>query len=199
MKNRSGHNKLHLGCGTVRLQDMWNVDIKPGPTVDECCDIRYLPYPDNSSEYMYASHVLEHISYLETPDVLKEWYRVLCAGGTIIIHVPDFNKIVDDYLNCHVEQTAPIGNNLSDRVMAYLRHKLLIKHRRIVPGFVGVIVGKPDTYEDLHKAVFNYRSLKELLIQAGFVCVKMLKPGDSYSVNDASKANVSMGVICRKP
>jgi len=45
-----------------------------------------LPFENNSQNYVYSSHCLEHI----TDDVgaLKEWHRVTRVGGYIIITVP---------------------------------------------------------------------------------------------------------------
>lgn len=49
-------------------------------------DGRTLPFPDESQDYVFASHVLEHIvDYL---NALREWYRVTKIGGFIIICVP---------------------------------------------------------------------------------------------------------------
>ncbi len=45
-----------------------------------------LPFEDNSLDYVYSSHVLEHIIQIE--QTLKEWHRVTKIGGHIIIVVP---------------------------------------------------------------------------------------------------------------
>jgi SAM-dependent methyltransferase len=46
----------------------------------------HLPFEDESQDYVYSSHCLEHISDFET--ALKEWHRVLKVGGHMIIVVP---------------------------------------------------------------------------------------------------------------
>jgi hypothetical protein len=49
-------------------------------------DGRTLPFPDNSQDYIFTSHVLEHI-----PDyrhVLRDWHRVIKTGGHVVINVP---------------------------------------------------------------------------------------------------------------
>lgn len=49
-------------------------------------DGRILPFGDESQDYVFASHVLEHI---ENPAAaIKEWHRVLKAGGYLVITVP---------------------------------------------------------------------------------------------------------------
>lgn len=45
-----------------------------------------LPFPDQSQDYVFASHVLEH---LDNPfGTIREWYRVLKLGGHLVICVP---------------------------------------------------------------------------------------------------------------
>lgn len=38
---------------------------------------------------LYASHVLEHIPWYKTEEVLREWVRVLKPGGVLEVWVPD--------------------------------------------------------------------------------------------------------------
>lgn len=52
-------------------------------------DARDLRFDDNSLDYIYASHLLEHISYRQTIDTLKHWRAKLKEGGKAIINVPD--------------------------------------------------------------------------------------------------------------
>ena len=61
--------------------------------------INALPFDDNSVQVLYASHVLEHVSYNydlhnERPvlfETLKEWKRVLKPNGILYVAVPDAN------------------------------------------------------------------------------------------------------------
>lgn len=49
-------------------------------------DGKTLPFPDNSQDYVYSSHCLEHIAdYKQT---ILEWFRVTKKGGHIITVVP---------------------------------------------------------------------------------------------------------------
>lgn len=47
---------------------------------------KILPFPDNSQDYVYNSHCLEHIESYKT--AIQEWYRVTKVNGHIIIIVP---------------------------------------------------------------------------------------------------------------
>jgi SAM-dependent methyltransferase len=46
----------------------------------------HLPFADESQNYVYTSHCLEHISDTRAP--LREWFRVVKVGGHLIIVVP---------------------------------------------------------------------------------------------------------------
>lgn len=46
----------------------------------------HLPFPDNSQDYVYTSHCLEHIS--DYKNSIREWHRVVKVGGHIVITVP---------------------------------------------------------------------------------------------------------------
>lgn len=45
-----------------------------------------LPFADNSQDFVYSSHVLEHIEHV--PETIREWFRVLKPGGYMFIVVP---------------------------------------------------------------------------------------------------------------
>jgi len=45
-----------------------------------------LPFADESQDYVYSSHCLEHISNYMA--VIKDWYRVTKVGGHIVTVVP---------------------------------------------------------------------------------------------------------------
>ena len=46
----------------------------------------HLPWPDGGVDCICSSHVLEHV--MPTGDYLREWFRVLRTGGTMILMVP---------------------------------------------------------------------------------------------------------------
>lgn len=48
-----------------------------------------LQVDDNSSEIIYASHLLEHIEHDKIPYLLSHWKSKLKNGGQIVINVPD--------------------------------------------------------------------------------------------------------------
>ena len=48
----------------------------------------HLPFLDESQDFVFASHILEHVPVRNVMAVLTEWQRVLKVGGHMIICVP---------------------------------------------------------------------------------------------------------------
>lgn len=73
--------KGYIGGIDPILPDAIGVDLDyPG------YDGRTLPFGDNSLDYVYSSHTLEHIE--DYKNAIQDWYRVVKLGGHIIISVP---------------------------------------------------------------------------------------------------------------
>lgn len=90
--------KLHLGCGTKKLEGWINIDSVPECRPDVVHDItKPLPYADQSAENLLAEDLLEHFDKYVRYLVFYEWTRVLKVGGKIILQVPDFKTILLRY------------------------------------------------------------------------------------------------------
>lgn len=81
--------KLNIGAGDVVIPGFTPIDAKFGH------DAARLNYGDETVDAIRASHVLEHFSYRDVPNVLREWVRVLKPGGEIHISVPDFDWLCE--------------------------------------------------------------------------------------------------------
>lgn len=90
--------KLHLGCGTKKLEGWVNIDSVKACSPDLVHDITQpLPYPDLSVEAVLAEDLLEHFDKYMRFVVFLEWVRVLKIGGRVTIQVPNFKKILFKY------------------------------------------------------------------------------------------------------
>ncbi len=80
--------KLNLGCGRDIRAGYVNMDRNDYPGVDLIWDLDRTPWPmsPKSFEFVYASHVLEHVQNF--PAVWKEVERVLVPGGMVMVRVP---------------------------------------------------------------------------------------------------------------
>ena len=90
--------KLHLGCGTKKLDGWINIDSVAACQPDLVHDISTpLPYDDLSVDEVLAQDLLEHFDKYVRFVVFYEWTRVLKVGGRITLQVPDFKKILKKY------------------------------------------------------------------------------------------------------
>jgi len=90
---------LNLGCGAVRHPDWTNIDLE-GDEDTLAIDVSTgLPFPDESFDVVYHSHLLEHIPQAAAGALMAECSRVLKPGGIIRILVPDLEQIAKLYLD----------------------------------------------------------------------------------------------------
>ena len=154
--------KLHLGCGKRFISGFVHIDVVPYDHIDHVSTIDNLSFiPDNSVELIYNCHVLEHFKRRDTPSVLNEWYRVLKPGGILRTAVPDFNAICEVYLNT--------------------------KKLELV---LGSILGRQDYLYNIHYNIFDFDTLRQLLVTAGFKTVSRYnwKDTEHSTVDDYSQA-----------
>ncbi len=90
--------KLHLGCGTNKLDGWVNIDSVKGCQPDLVHDITTpLPYRDFSVDEVLAEDLLEHFDKYMRYVVFGEWIRVLKLDGIVTVQVPNFKKILFRY------------------------------------------------------------------------------------------------------
>jgi SAM-dependent methyltransferase len=90
---------LNLGCGRRFHSDWENLDFSAPSTAVRAHDLRKgIPFPDESFDVVYHSHVLEHFSKQTARSFLQECHRVLRRGGVSRVAVPDLEKIAQLYL-----------------------------------------------------------------------------------------------------
>ena len=138
--------RLHIGgAGAERVPGWKILDIQRGPGVDfvgDCSDLGQ--FGDESIDEIYASHVLEHLGYLEElPRALAEFHRVLRKGGNAKISVPDFEALCRMFLEP--------GLTLDERILVM----------RMAFG------GQTDPF-DFHYVGLSHDILGSLLKDAGF-------------------------------
>lgn len=90
-----------------------------------------LPFSDNSIDYIYSSHLLEHLFKDDATKLMKEAYRVLKKGGVIRIAVPDLEHMPDSLFPT------------SESVDYFSRHRYMydfgtLKNLLLGAGFVGI-------------------------------------------------------------
>ena len=91
--------KLNCGCG-ARIAAGWtNIDFHSEiRQVQHVNLLRGLPFPANSFDFAYSSHLIEHFTLDEASFLMKEVHRVLKPGGVVRTVVPDLAESVCEYL-----------------------------------------------------------------------------------------------------
>lgn len=78
--------RLNLGCGTNKLKGWTNHDADVDIT-------KPLPWPDNSADFIFIEHCVEHVSQHEAVRFFIEAHRVLKPGGVFRVTVPSLEQI----------------------------------------------------------------------------------------------------------
>jgi len=101
---------LNLGCGQ-RFHPEWvNLDLHPAHSSVHKWDLQKdLPFPDESFDVVYHSHVLEHFSKADGLQLLNRCRRVLKPNGILRVAVPDLERIAQLYLQA-LEKAASAGH-----------------------------------------------------------------------------------------
>lgn len=86
-----GAIKLHLGSGRLHWDGWINVDFDERADIQ--CDLKKLPFPSDYADVACSVHVIEHFYEWEAKDVLKEWYRIIKPGGSLILECPSMDKV----------------------------------------------------------------------------------------------------------
>jgi predicted SAM-dependent methyltransferase len=131
--------KLHIGAGRVYLPGFINVDIFDTHHADLYCDLTSLPWEKATFDLIYASHVLEHVHRRQVTATLFAWGQMLRPGGILRLAVPDFSAVTKRYSDT---------GNLTE--------------------LLGLLYGGQNHPKNNHFIVFDFMSLREHLLKAGF-------------------------------
>ena len=85
--------------------------------VDVKCDICNLPFSNNEFDFVFASHVLEHIQ--DDLSALNEIKRILKPGGIAILPVPVVNKITIEYPQPNEQESGHVRAPGEDYFLRY--------------------------------------------------------------------------------
>ena len=192
--------RLNLGCGLlapqgwVNVDGSWNARFAKHPFIRRVLsslgllppgkmeipwsstifihDIRKpLPFPDGSVAAIYASHVLEHLYFLEARKLILESFRVLVSGGVLRVVVPDLKAIVDEYLG--ERPFGPLSGEMASLQPADRFNQRLLM-RASEPPSPNLFYRLYEAYKDFHshKWMYDRGSLVALFQWAGFVDVQ---------------------------
>lgn len=162
--------KLNFGSNERRIDGYTNVDGLALQNVDIVHDFTTYPYPfDNDSiEDILMIEVLEHISFRETQNVLKELRRILKPGGRLYIQVPDCGSMMEAFVNGEISEEiphkVPYGMKNKDILELQKSTGKKVHPMRWLMAFCGAQKHKYDA----HLNVFTRFRLEDELVNAGF-------------------------------
>jgi len=101
--------KIDIGCGNRPKKRYIGIDryIKKKSSIQ--AEALNLPFKDGSIDAIYCSHMIEHIPHSKTDILFLEFFRVLKSGGKLELLCPDFEKIVEMWLENNYEYRWGIG------------------------------------------------------------------------------------------
>ena len=89
-------------------------------------DLAYgIPLHDQSVDYVYSSHFLEHLYKGDAERLIRESYRVLRHGGILRICVPDLEYALSLYARGEKEKMLLSYFFVEDKESHYARHKYM--------------------------------------------------------------------------
>jgi predicted SAM-dependent methyltransferase len=145
--------KLHLGCGDKKLAGYINIDMVPREGADVIMDVAEELYliPSDIAVEIRLESVFEHFYRYQQRKILQEFYRILKAGGKLVIRrLPDFDAVIDAYLK---KEKGIVGESFD------LFNVYRFSHGDPKPG---------NSPQQLHKDIFTKESIRELLESIGF-------------------------------
>lgn len=159
---------LNIGCGPKGRQAAnWvNIDAVKSFGVDYAVDLtRKLPFPDDTFDGIFCEHVIEHFSATEIPSLLREAWRIMKPGAALRIIVPDGRWIMETYLNDPASLVkrrfgSPAEGTAMQAVNSFFRQR----------------------YE--HQFIYDYETIEQVLLSAGFRAAQHLRYGLEGSNKD---------------
>jgi SAM-dependent methyltransferase len=162
--------RLHLGCGPINKPGFINIDGISMPHVHFVQGIaRLARFADESVDFIYCSHALEHFPRASTQSILREWHRILRKGGRLCLSVPDFDLILAIYLDTG----------------------------RSMPATLPPLFGGQNYPFNFHHTAFNRASLTDALLGAEFQTVQEWSPGcdAEHDMPDWSSQPIRIGEL----
>jgi len=159
---------VQIGCGKNLIPGWLNADYSPRfEEVIYLDATKPFPFPDNSVDYIFTEHMIEHVTYTDGQKMLKECHRVLKPGGRIRVSTPNLRNIASLMSQPATEE----ARNYIRKVSA----KYIPLNTQHLPGFVV----NNFFWDFWHLFVYDPDTLRQTLEEAGFAPSSSMTSGKS--------------------
>lgn len=174
---------LNLGSGDELKSGWINVDVF-NSVAELALDLRRsLPFPNESVDAIYSSHVLEHFSFPHPlSSILRECFRVLKVGGIFRAAVPDFGRALKLYAQDNEEEfyaqkfwPSPLVWNWTTGPIDELNHLVYMGNQ--------------------HKFMFDRQNITDHLLGAGFTTVRICDFDPTFDLEDRKHQSLYVEAI----
>jgi SAM-dependent methyltransferase len=179
---------VNLGCGND-VRDGWiNIDSAPRAGV-RAHDIRQgLPFFNNSVDYIYASHVLEHLDYAVALKLIEDCHRALLPGGVVRFVLPDVPRLLADYVRGDMSDWQGFSQFVCSAIPGVEEPQPI--------DYVSAIVF--NVARDPHRYVWDTPRLCDVLRGAGFVQTHIDQYQEEIDNPDPFRVNHSFYIQAHK-
>lgn len=151
--------------------------------------LKGLPIAENSVDFLYCSHVLEHLTVVEAKTALQNCYQYLKPDGIFRLVLPDLEIMAREY----------VSSTSSDAAHKFMSLAWLGEQQQLST----IKVLRQCMSRSRHLWMWDFKSLSEILEQVGFQSIKRARLGDSQlevfdAVEDPERWTYELGIQCQK-
>jgi predicted SAM-dependent methyltransferase len=131
-----------------------------------------LPVADNSTDLIFSSHFLEHLTRDEALVHLTECHRIMKPGAVMRTAVPDAQLLIRKYRDDTIHDFDHVSQGCEDA-------------KTPLAAMWEVLLGGD------HKMIYDFETMKELMLKAGFTDIKRSDPFHSQNKRMENETFVS--------
>lgn len=131
-----------------------------------------LPEIENSIDGIYCSHVLEHLSYEDFLQAIKNTYKILKSGGIFRCVVPDLKHAAEEYLKNFERDSNPAQNFMTSTMLG------VENRNKSIFGTLVSLFGNSK-----HLWMWDDKSLTQELDKVGFINCRNCSFNDSSDIH----------------
>ena len=165
--------KLQLGCGPNVLEGWLNTDKDPihkrGILYIDVT--KAIPFNDNTFDYVFHEHLIEHLSYGQGVKLIQECWRILKFGGKLRVATPDLNFIMNFY------------NQEKSEIRTKYLHWIVDTFMPGIGIYLDTFVINNLFYNFGHKFIYDSKLLRHIFEESGFINIKQSRVRESDDLN----------------